>query len=74
MEQGKKFAKVYVKSDGSLYRLNKVLKLVKKFRDFNWLEQQTFLSTIQKDIKPKPSKDHSYHFFISKRGKPHTTK
>lgn len=70
MDSEKNHARVYVKQDGTLYRLHRVHKMVRKFRDMNFLEQQSFLMTIQKDLKPKPTKKHTYHFFISKRGKP----
>jgi len=73
MDEQKKYAKVYIKPDGSVFQMKLIFKMVKKFRSMNWIEQQTFLSTIQKDVLPKPSKEHTYHHFISKRGKPHNT-
>lgn len=71
MEEKKKYAKVYVNRDGSMMRLNKMAKLIVKFKGMNFIEQQNILMSIQKHLKPKPTKDHTFHFFISKRGKPH---
>lgn len=69
----KKFAKAYVNRDGSIMRLSRLTKMVIKFKEMNFIEQQNFLMAVKDHLQPKPTPEHTFHHFISKRGKPHNT-